>query len=443
MKAIHTPVILALTLLLSLPAVARDWYVSAAGTGDGLTSGSPTQNLVAVCAALAAGDNVYLNGADSFTGPGAINVARILMTSYGAGMASITNREQSGTTTGLTLTGADNCTLTNLRFACNNNTDGTIWHILVSGARTVTIVNCTLETLMTAASGDWRQHGGISAAGTCLGWTIRGCQFLNIARNAATMQPDYRMYLLSCDGAAVGGLTFAHNVVSQYEGVVITGNSGSQSYRLSFVSNLFINCLAQTDQNGMYSPFSRNGWQPCSYDVSYNCFFNNTNYTPFAALTARRAANENGQQYDVFMNNTFFGFAMITTNVAGASINQFYNNIIVKAPTQASLPAFFAAATSYNLHDYTVWSGQSDLTNAGFSIYVSTHSTNYDIKFASLDPSSPDFLRPKVSSAPEYDYLMSGYGGAGIGAVLPPMIPEPWAVSVLVGMVALLRGRRS
>lgn len=440
----HLTILLAM-LLCAGAASARDWYVSVDGTGDGLTSGSPTQNLVAVCAGLSAGDMVFLNGSDSFVGPGTISAARVSMSSFGSGIATITN---SGTSMGLVLAGANNCTLTNLSFACNNSAPAVIFNLGVGGdARTCMIVNCTFQAVNTSSGeGDYRQHGGIGVLGggpyNCEQWTIRNCLFMNIARRSWTLQPDYRTYLLNVQAMRLDGLLFVGNVVSQYEGVVTTGNSGSHSYRLRFISNVFVNCLSQSDQSGGYSPFFRSTWQGCSYDVSYNVFFNDTNaYVPFSALTARRSGDEDLPNYDVFMNNTFFGFAMITTNVAGAATNTFYNNIVVKATTQSSPPVFVAAPTSYNIHDYTLWWGQSALTNPTFSVFESTHSVSYDLIFVSLDPSSTDFMRPRATSQADYDYLTNGYGGRGIGAVLPPQVPEPLELIALTAF-ALLALRR-
>lgn len=48
------------------PTLPRDYYISANGTGDGLTSGTPAPLSVLQAATLITDDNIFLNKGDEF-----------------------------------------------------------------------------------------------------------------------------------------------------------------------------------------------------------------------------------------------------------------------------------------------------------------------------------------------------------------------------------------
>ena len=185
-------------------ASARNWYVSASGTGDGLTSGAPTQDLVAVAAALAVGDNVYLNGGDVFVSSSAnsgpsFSVDNVTLTSYGSGQAILSNDTSY---TCLVVNGGNNLEINNVAFHFEGASAQVRYCIGVYLATaSVKVKNCFFQKI----SGDNYQSKGIigdmgfNKGGDCQNWVVENNNILDFARRRPQWSGylDHRCYILS------------------------------------------------------------------------------------------------------------------------------------------------------------------------------------------------------------------------------------------------------
>ncbi|GEM_PF-1461296 len=446
MKAIRLTFILALALLLAVPAFARDWYVSAVGTGDGLTSGSPTQDLAAVLNAVAANDAIYLNGGDGFGFAGNSLTANVTLTiqSYGTGQGIVSNTTTPVNGQLLNLTsGASGTTFDNIELRYNDLNLGaqgyrTIY--LGSLVSNITIKNCTFRHF-DWPGGHWNGNAFIvmhNSAHTNM--TIINSLFRDL-RYSGGAGYDYRHPTITAMGCVP--LRLINNTVSNYEGFV-SFQGGPFNRDVMVLSNKLYRCYGainwQKFEGGTAGGLVKVGYQGLAggefaWNIIYNGFPDMTNSTRYAAFMLDRGFND-GKIH----NNTFYGLGAACLINSGAEIVQtldWYNNILIACNANAQT-GFWSVVNGIGsgIVYSNIWDPFQAFTNQfyGTSTVFIASNPLLDPLFASLDPGNSTFLRPTVAAA------VHGYEDGFIGAVNP--VPEPLLLGCCLGAVALLRGRR-
>jgi len=432
---------------------ARDWYVSASGTGDGLAPGSPTQNLAAVLSAATAGDMLYLNGGDQFGYvPNALTVSvRVTMQSYGTGQAVISNTTHIANARLLTIAaGGSDSVIDNVYFAFMDYGSGqsgynTIY--LLNDAHRVTIRNCTFSHV-DSPGGNWSGEPFIamtSVAHTNL--AILNNTFLNLRYDAGLA---YRHHIMVLNGASDS--IVANNTVSNYEGFIVTASPGS--YRLKILSNMLFQCMASM-QFGIEAN-NAGGILTRSYDgisagseVAWNIIYNGP---PYASNIFRTCAFQiprddgggagSGFNNVKFHNNTFYEIACvfnwISTGGGGSGI-EVYDNIFVCTYQGAPSTGFWSSVggIASGIVYSNIWDPFQAFANDNYYVPGVDIAGNpeADPEFASLDPSHPFFLRPQNLLAKQ------SYAGDGIDIGAKRFVPEP-GLTLALGLLALCGMRR-
>ena len=444
MKAIHMFAVLALATLLSLPALARDWYVSAAGTGDGLTAGSPTQDLAAVLNSAVADDALYLNGGDGFGyAPNLLTVAvRLSLQSYGAGQAIISNTSVAGSQLLNITAGGSGSTLNNIQFLFNDMNGypdpyRTIY--LDNNANNVTIKHCGFRHA-DAPGGAYENNSFIefNAASAHANVVIANNVFSDLRYENGF---KYRHYIIVASGA--NDMIVANNIVSNYEGFI---RFYWDSARVKVLSNKLYRCYGSLNWSSISAETAgglmKVGWGGLSagdsefgWNIIFNGFPDMTNDSQYAAFLLDYPCNDLKVH-----NNTFYGLgAACLINHGGWVQNMdWYNNILIVCNPANATFGFYSGVAD-GIWSGTVYSNIWDPFQTFNSPYFSGDNVHLadnpqlDPLFASLDPGSSAFLRPTNTVA--------AYGlGSYIGAVNP--VPEPVFFGCALAIAALTLARK-
>ncbi|NLF39729.1 hypothetical protein GX586_09805, partial [bacterium] len=434
----HLTILLAM-LLCAGAASARDWYVSVDGTGDGLTSGSPTQDLAAVLNAAGSGDAIYLNGGDQFGYPAnALTVAvAVTVQSFGTGQAILSNTTHVANGRLLTIAaGGSDSVIDNVYFAFMDYGSAASYatFYLLNNAHRITLKNSTFQHV-DSPGGNWSGEPFIAMTGVAhTNLAIIGNTFLNLRYEAGLA---YRHKIMHLNGASDS--IVANNVASNYEGFIVTASPGS--YRLQIVSNTLYQCMAALQFGGTSTA---GGILQRDYDgissgseVAWNIIYNGPPYASNVFQTCafyipRDDGSGAGSGFNnvKFHHNTLYEIASVfmwtSTHGSGTGI-EVYDNIFVRSYPGGASTGFWSnvggisSGTVYS----NLWDPFQEFTNENYDVAGVDIAGNpvADPQFASLDPSHPLFLRPQNLLA------KLGYSGTDVGAKV--FFPEPASVMAL------------
>ena len=413
-------------------AGAADWWVDSLGTGDGTSSGTPTNSIQGAINAASPGDTINVRGATGrlYTN-NAYTIAKRGVSLVGwegkpliqlNGASDNINRAVVWITT-------NDVTLRNIRFEIDKRVLGSSDSLILISNKVGNITIDGIEGRATNGLGGAYNAGYIveiySPAYDVSNCVVRNCRFSDWGYNG--WQRPGALKLCGLSNSAVA------NVFSNVDRAIdCSGNGGTGGRYCLIQSNLFLNCTTegQTGTNDTSRGIIFGGYDELKdYEISYNIAWNNNGKRPVFLLKGRSALKTTTRIFNNTMYNYLRLFSAIDVRTGEGCSPLVVNNLLLSSSGTNIMGDWVstnAALVAGSYIGYNAWDGALPLIETNtVSTNLITLTNNYNIAVTlinSTDPSAPKFMQPHRDSIyalrQAYGLVNSNYP-AYIGAVDP------------------------